>query len=407
MNNLALELVDKIISHVDEEDDISHCHLRACSLVCRLWLPSSQRRLFRHIKFVPRPVRLKKQHAQIQRLDQVLLHSPHLTSYIRVLELPDLSCELYSYNHLAPSTATDEPLAPLLRKLTHVQKLKISRLAWSDLPGDFRQLLCRVVELPSMVFVCFTKIQFIPDDFTNFINHARGLTGLSLILDDASGVPQHPLETNQVQDNNQRVERNRIHLTSLDMRTRWGQNNSVFINWLLGPRSHFDLSHIHTLHIGLPDTEDASVTRLLRAIGSSLKHVSIVPQRYHSLVFVNLAFNVNIETLRFVRLNMRRNSLATLRRILSTIDASNHIHHMELRMNPLSSMDWAAWEDVCSLLAGPHFQSLRGLYIHIKCSRGGDPVVERSKDMVAGHPPLATRGVRVGSWEGLDSYHYY
>ncbi|KAF8472894.1 hypothetical protein JB92DRAFT_1915817 [Gautieria morchelliformis] len=280
MNSLALELVDEIIGHVDEKDDISHFHLRACSLVCRFWLPSSQRRLFHHINLMPRRVQLKKQHAQIQRLDQVLLHSPHLTSYIRVLELPDLSCELYSYSHLAPLTAIDEPLAPLLRKLTHVQKLKISRLAWSDLPGDFRQLLCQVVELPSVAFVCFTNTHFIPDDFTNFINHARGLTGLSLILDDVSWVPQPPLETNQVQDNNQRVERNRIHLTSLDVRPRCGQINSALTNWLLGPRSNFDLSHIHTLHIELPDTEDASVTRLLRAMGSSLKHVSIVPQRY-------------------------------------------------------------------------------------------------------------------------------
>ncbi|KAF8472896.1 hypothetical protein JB92DRAFT_1915796 [Gautieria morchelliformis] len=215
MNSLALELLDEIIGHVDDDDN-----LRACSLVCRFWLPSSQRRLFHHIYLI---VQLATLHAHIQRLDQVLLHSPHLTSYIRVLELPGLSCELYTYNHPSSPgwTAIDKPLASLLRKLTDVQKLKISRLAWGDLPGDFRQSLCQVLELPSMASVCISDTEFILDDFTNFINHARGLTGLSLNFVDMSWDLQHPMETNQVEDNKQRFERHRIHLTSLDMSSPW------------------------------------------------------------------------------------------------------------------------------------------------------------------------------------------
>ncbi|KAF8479950.1 hypothetical protein JB92DRAFT_3042054 [Gautieria morchelliformis] len=422
MDSLALELLEEIIGHVDEKDDISHFHLLACSLVCRFWLPSSQRRLFRHINLKRRPLQLAKLHAQIQRLDQVLLNSPHLTSYILVLELPDLSsCELSTYDHPgSPSwIAIDNPLPPLLRKLTHVQKLTISGLAWSDLPGDFRQSLCQVLELTSMAFVCINEAIFTrTDDFTNFINHARGLTGLSLILVDVSWVPRRPLETKQGEDNNQMFERNRIHLTSLHMRPRWRHNNPVFINWLLGPRSHLDVSHIHTLHIGHPDAGDASVNRLLRAIGSSLKHVSIIqPYSSKACVFVNLAFNVNIEVLSLVDMDMRGDSLSTLRRVLSTIDASNRIHHMELRMDPLGRVggfvDWAAWEEVYSVLAGPHFQFLRVLYINIEPEHGapdhhphlhGDPVVEMSKDMVARHPSLATRGVRVCS-EQINSYH--
>jgi F-box domain len=91
MNSLPLELIDDIVAHVDEKDDISHFHLLSCSLVCRLWLPSSKRRLFHHIKFMFRPPRRDQLHAQIQRLDPVLPNSPHLTRYIRVVELPDLS----------------------------------------------------------------------------------------------------------------------------------------------------------------------------------------------------------------------------------------------------------------------------------------------------------------------------
>ncbi|KAF8531627.1 hypothetical protein JB92DRAFT_3138741 [Gautieria morchelliformis] len=281
MNSLPLELIEEIISHVDEKDDISHFHLLACSLVCRFWLPSSQRRLFHHINLKRRPVQLEKLCAQIQRLDQVLLNSPHLTSYILVLELPAWLRDIspYDYPYSPYQITIDNRLPPLLRKLTHVQKLKISGLAWSVLPGDFRQSLCQVLELPSMAVVCVDDALFTRmDEFTNFISHARGLTGLSLNLIDVAWVPRRPLETKQGEDNEQRFERNSIHLTNLDMKCEY--DNSAFINWLLGPRSHLDVSHIHTLHIGLlvgaDGPEDDSANRLLHAIGSSLKHVSII-----------------------------------------------------------------------------------------------------------------------------------
>jgi hypothetical protein len=276
MNGLAPELIDDIIGHVDEKGDMSsRSQLLTCSLVCRLWLPSSQRRLFHHIKFRQRLVR--QLHADIQRLDQVLLNSPHLANYIRVLELPDMSRYLPSTfsEPLIPGwIALDKLLSPLLHKVSQVQKLKISGLSWNALPGDFRQSLCRVLELPSMARIYISDARFIcMDDFTNFINHARGLTSLSLNYINTSWVPEQPLESERGEDNNQRPEPHRIsHLTRLDMMCR---DNSVFVDWLLRPRSHFGVSHIHTLHIYLPE-EDASVNRLLCAIGSSLKHVSII-----------------------------------------------------------------------------------------------------------------------------------
>ncbi|KAF8475414.1 hypothetical protein JB92DRAFT_1895693 [Gautieria morchelliformis] len=275
MDSLPLELIDEIIGHVDEKDNISHFHLLACSLVCRFWLPLCQRRLFHHINLMRRPVQLAKLHAQIQRLDQVLLNSPHLTSYILVLDLPDLSSIGFYTN--ASSRAwivIDNPLPTLLRKFTHVQKLKITGLGWNVFPRDFRQPLYQVLELPSMAFVCINDHFIRMDDLTNLINHARGLKGLSLAYLDISCVPRYRLKTKQEEDNKQRFEQNRIHLTSLNM--RYGNNNSAFISWFLGPRSHLGVLHVHTLHIALHGTEEDSVNRLLRTIGGSLKHVSII-----------------------------------------------------------------------------------------------------------------------------------
>jgi hypothetical protein len=106
-------------------------------------------------------------------------------------------------------------------------------------------------------------------------------------------------------------------------------------------------------------------------------------------------------------------------RIVSTIDASNHIHHMELRADHPSSfgeqlgwgtweeMDLAAWEEMCSVLAGPRFQFLRVLHINIGpgstpwMGSGDGTVAKACEHMVVTHPVLATRGARV-SWEGVD-----
>ncbi|KAF8509401.1 hypothetical protein JB92DRAFT_3144730 [Gautieria morchelliformis] len=437
MDRLALELIDDIIGHVDD-DDVSGSDLLACSQVCRFWLPSSQRRLFHHIEF--RSFIIHEIHAQLQRLDHVLLNSPHLASYIRVLDLPDMSCYLLAACCEARGLpfpgriAIDKPLSSLLHKVTQVQKLKIWNMPWDILPGKLRQSLCRVLELPSIAFVYIHRGQFISNDtFTNFINHARGPIGLSLTFVDTSWVPPPPFkldkfersrichltrldmrfwdnsrfsnwllrsfkrETKQAEDNKDKVERHRIcRLTSLDMRC-W--DISRFVNWLLEPRFHVDASHLHTLHIHLPDIiEDDGVNGLLCAIGSSLRHLSIFLSYYES-------FNVNLEMLSLVHLKVRRQCLSTISKVLSTIDTSNHIHHMELRVDSLRldrpvTVDWAAWDEVYSVLAGPHFQFLRVLYINITPSVSprniyDETLLQASKDMVAAQPLLATRGVKV------------
>ncbi|KAF8510437.1 hypothetical protein JB92DRAFT_2940018 [Gautieria morchelliformis] len=271
MDILALELIDEIIGHVDEKDGLRRFDLRTCSLVCRFWVPSSQRRLFHRIKFKYPLWQYRELHAEIRQLDQLLLNSPHIANYIRVLKLPDMTY----VSRFTDVRGLDEPLSPLLPKLTQVQKIEIHGLAWNDLrlERDLRQSLCKVLELPSVSFVCIYGAQFNGmDDFMNFISHARSLTCL-LLYPDAMWMSQNPVALDDTQaDDNKHTER--CCISRLDMRFRC--NNPGSVSWLLGPRSHLDVSHIHTLHIYLPDeAKDDSFNRLLCTIGSSLKHLCI------------------------------------------------------------------------------------------------------------------------------------
>ncbi|KAF8510837.1 hypothetical protein JB92DRAFT_2831401 [Gautieria morchelliformis] len=217
--------------------------------------------------------------SEVQRLHEI--HTE--VHYIRVLELPDLWCYLPSTHSEAWCqgwTAIDKPLSSLLHKVTHVQELKISGLPWNVLSADFRMI---------------------------------ALPGSRAALD---GVHRP-----QADDNNQTFERRHIsHLTRLDMTFK--DNNYELINWLLGPRSHSDITHIHTLHISLCALQDDSVNQLLRAIGSSLKHV-----------------------------------------LITLPDVYLRVGPLNLRCPP--GVDLATWEEVYRVLAGPHFQFLWVLYINI------------------------------------------
>ena len=221
MNSLAPELIDHIIGHVDRKDRISRSHLQACSLVCRFWLPSSQCRLFYHIDLSTWWTSdLRALH--FQRLDDVLFNSPHLASYIRVLELPDLSLAVRRCRYWkdAGGIALDKRLSSLLRKFTQVQKLRFWGLAWNLLPEYVRQSLCRILELPSMAVVCIHEAQFINmDDFTNFLNHARGPIHLSLNPINTSWVPPYSIEveTKHTEDNKEKFEGYISQLSQLDL----------------------------------------------------------------------------------------------------------------------------------------------------------------------------------------------
>jgi hypothetical protein len=126
---------------------------------------------------------------------------------------------------------------------------------------------------------------------------------------------------------------------------------------------------------------------------------------------VNLAFNVNIEFLSLGTMNMRCETLSTLTKVLSTIDASNHIHYMALCVEPLygfpQSVDWPVWEEVYSLLAGPRFQFLRVLRINIRRRHNVsnlEAVIQTiQNNMVAARPSLATRGARVSLYDLVGS----
>jgi hypothetical protein len=172
--------------------------------------------------------------------------------------------------------ATDETLPLVLRKLGNLQALDFTDLRWSTFTVDLRQSLCWVLQLPSITRLGIETGSFRNlDDFFNFISHAQDLTTLSLFDTSTSSMDEEPLTPGDQEE---------IGGGRIDTWNKWGRlselylmsynhPSTVLIDWLLGPRSFADISHVETLCV-VPPPGDA-VNRLLRSIGSSLKDLEL------------------------------------------------------------------------------------------------------------------------------------
>jgi hypothetical protein len=229
-----------------------------------------------------------------KRLDRVLLESPHIAEYIRELQVYE-SQEFEDQNWIG----TDHTLPRLLPKLTNLTRIKFQRLKWDDVPSDLRRSIYSVLELPSLTYVELEKATFfdIDDlkDLRSLLCHAKYSTSLSL-----NGIIVLPYEFSkhkgEDEDPEAEAEEQGLHLrlSNLVSLSLSMDRQAAIVDWLIGPRSPWDVSHLPTLQIldsYLSDTD--ATNRLLQAIGSSLWH-------FHFLV----PWNLSSEYLRPILLNV-------------------------------------------------------------------------------------------------------
>ncbi|KAF8492128.1 hypothetical protein JB92DRAFT_1246641 [Gautieria morchelliformis] len=272
-SRLPRELIDAVTDNLHEDHD--HDGLLACSLVCRSWVPSSQRRLFRRITFV-------LDGDDCERKAQTFLSSPHLFNYIRELKV-HLRGDWAAWKQ---ATLDQSLLAAVLRKLSKLQSIELRNLHFHELAVDLRQSLRRVLLLPS-------------------------LTSLTLeIFNDTSINCFQNLLTRGDQENDDEP-RERICLSDLEI----GDRSRLPIDWFLEPRSPFEMSHIQTLRVTSDEDDEKALNRLLRTIGSSLKHLEFYVSYWdkctpvENLHFdIKLEFNPNISFLRLTNIDYRTRS---------------------------------------------------------------------------------------------------
>ena len=272
MESLAQELIDAIIEEVYLSSQFARSmplNLRATSLVCRSWLPTSQRLLFQSVDLT------HLQPRNLQQLYGALLESPHLADYIKRLSV-------VSSLAVPPSSG----IIPFLLRLNKVEHITFiisedGLTLWNDKDLDFKQAIVRIFQLPTLrgVDISGEFVEF--NELKSLLRHARFLSSISLVIyfypltfeEEVAGQQEVAWQ----QEDEAQLERFDLekseHLSDL-YSVRF--STPIFIPWLLGQRSHFTVENIHTLSIwSIRHREDGeSIQRLLHAIGTPLKTLS-------------------------------------------------------------------------------------------------------------------------------------
>jgi hypothetical protein len=267
---LAQELIDAIISNFQD----SKWDLRNFTLICRQWLHPTRRYLFRDIHLPA----LAHYHdgrgppssgvPYSKRLYSILQESPHLAEYIREVAVYDAK-----YLSEQDWIRTDKTLPFLLQMLVKLQKIHFHRLDWRDFSSSdpLKQSICSVLGLPTLSTLEISGGGYFigMNELESFLCHAKYLNRLSITGcatwcrgDSEAGQVLEPLNQTQLVD---------LQLNCFQF--------EIFINWLLGPRSVFTVSHVTALDIhGVSDGK--VINPLLHAIGGSLKTCRLDAWRY-------------------------------------------------------------------------------------------------------------------------------
>ncbi|KAF9472943.1 hypothetical protein BDN70DRAFT_886403 [Pholiota conissans] len=159
MSALPLDVLDPIVEHVAQGDNNTLSSTKACSLVCRTFLPACRRRIFGYIALNDNysyeesspHFAWPRQNGNLSKFLRLLLKSPHIGEYIRSLTYRMLHDTVdwtgvdietfsraferitrleyltfirgYEDEHDPPVDWTDNPLCPALRRLMYLPTL--------------------------------------------------------------------------------------------------------------------------------------------------------------------------------------------------------------------------------------------------------------------------------------------
>ncbi|KAF8504130.1 hypothetical protein JB92DRAFT_790910 [Gautieria morchelliformis] len=280
---------------------------------------------------------------------------------------------------------------------------------------DLRQSLQWVLLLPSLTSLTFRMRNSDDTNLVSLAYHAESLMGLLRTCVILPSWQFQDLLTQGDQEDDEPRERSHLSHLNLELAGEAEANLGLYVDWFLGPRSPFEISHIQNLRIDLLDNEDEkALNRLLRAIGSSLVEVGFYvpnPMDVELAFNIKLEYNSNIRVLSLTNINIEDVDAvdsgfgtAWLLRFLSNFDASNKIERIRLQVIIFDTYTFeeaysaAGWGQVDCILA-EKFRKLEELDIQALVA-STDPEVYSEIDecMLDAHPMLHERGVPVAVW---------
>ncbi|KAK0209305.1 hypothetical protein DFS33DRAFT_1380790 [Desarmillaria ectypa] len=250
------EIIDfHIISKLSQD----RAALRACALVCRAWRVPAQNRLFFHVEL---GCPLDSDKTNCDNFRRVLTYSPHLASYVRVLDLAD------GMGNRKWITGSKSHLSAILPQLVNLIKIEVRfnsiETSWSDI-CTIQDPLHRLFQLPHVERIVLRGLSKLPDWDALF----GMLTGCRAGHVRLCHVTLDPRTRSARRRNGPAVRRPRCTIGTLDVNLTADEMED-FAFWANNPRSCMDISSLRRFcYYGLEVGEFAACNNVLNAAAFS------------------------------------------------------------------------------------------------------------------------------------------
>ncbi|RDX46993.1 hypothetical protein OH76DRAFT_800938 [Lentinus brumalis] len=362
------ELCDQTIDYL--WDDLES--LRACSLTCKDWLPSSRFHLFRNLRL---------RHADdVARFRALLTSSPSIAHFVRKLSLSA------DYDGTTPDgTAREDDgwvngAAELFPRLHNVTTLALARVRWHALSAETRAAFAGVSKSVRQLFLF--EVSFDASrDVIAFLSAFPSLNDLYFQAvswkHDSPSPFDEPGTGLQIRDAVQ--EAGRMHLSYLFLDPK--SSPTLVTEWLL---KHPDEQHLQTIQLCWRELENTqAVGDLLQASGSSLESLQVefpagISEDAVMHNHLSLANNTGLRALHFGGLDVRASQAFVSNRLFPWVTAmlsqvgSRHLEEVSFALEIASVQDLLAldWARIDADLCREEFRGLMVMF-YVSCDKDG------------------------------------
>ncbi|KAJ7758290.1 hypothetical protein B0H16DRAFT_649814 [Mycena metata] len=357
LSDFPQELIERFIEEIGPDASA----LRSCALVCRAFAASSQRLIFSELVIAITP-----ETCNVERLLDVLLHSPHLAAYVHTLKIVVIFNQQNRHEPILWSPA----VAPILDLLRHVKSFTLrfperrTQTDWGSIPKELKAAICGLCHQSRLESLHLIGLGFVPDpaEFAQLVT-SSALKELSFI-----GVTIPPSSEHRPETKGLTTCYLELGLSPLDFVAIWGDS----------------LSSVRNLRLMWPQDIESSRSpqTLLNAVSPSLEDLHLDYYRPFSQGSSNAVSLANSTKLRRLVLRVHINGPFITRfelynsvrgwedllqsacsPALSTVVITIIVDFFDDITTPQPIIPWPLLDE---LLAGPRFPSLGNVEFQVK-----------------------------------------
>ncbi|GBE81687.1 hypothetical protein SCP_0400580 [Sparassis crispa] len=374
---LPPELFDETIDHLWDDPP----SLKACSLTCRSWIPSSRLHLFHTVRL--------RDSADCERLEALVAASPSITRCVRRLSLSAEYGGVDADGHAWEDDGWVDTAAPLLAQLTRVTTLGLSRIRWDALHPETQSTILRLSKSVRSLFLF--EVRFATAyDVLEFLSAFPALEELyfhavSWAQDSMDTRPDSTALSLAVD-----AVRGNIRLTYLFLDAR--SSPTLVTEWLL---RHPSEQRLRTIQLCWREIENTkAVGDLLYASGAALEQLQVefpagVPEEAVLEDHLSLAANTCLRSLHFGGLNAAQSHSFVSRRLFPWVTGmlaqlrSRRLQEVtfELAITAVRDLLGLDWERIDRELSKEEFAGLMVVF-RVSCEDIWGDIREEVRELV-------------------------